>query len=381
MALSLTARHYRTGEAVTVSAADGRFTAFTPQPGADLASLPWIAPGLADLQINGFAGVDFNGDGIDRAAWRHACRRLEANGCTLFLATLITHTDADMARLLGHLQALRAADPLNCAGFHLEGPFLNPDPGTRGAHDPAKMTPADPAAFARWQAAAGGGIRLMTLAPETDPAAALPFIGAVTAGGVRISVGHSMAMGEVLRQAADAGAGAWTHLGNAAPHQAHKFDNVMLHVLAEDRLRGFLIPDGLHVPTHAFKALARALGPRLLLTTDAMCGADAAPGDYVFSGMAVTVHPDRRATLTGTDKLAGATLVPFDGVFRAAAMAGLPWGEMWDAFSVRPAAWIGVAHGLEPGLPADFCLVETEPQPVLRAVYRAGQPAGDAAKD
>ncbi|MDE1170315.1 MAG: amidohydrolase family protein [Verrucomicrobium sp.] len=373
MEFHLAARHYRTGAPMRIAVADGRFAAFELWTGP-AAGLPWIAPGLVDLQVNGFGGADFNRLPADPAAWARAHGALAAHGCTRFLATLITHAPDEGEALLRALAARRAESPGGCLGFHLEGPFLNPDPGTRGAHDAARMIPADLSLLARWQAAAGGAVRLVTLAPEIAPERALPFLRQLRAAGVRAAIGHSLAMGPALADAVEAGADAWIHLGNALPRQIDKFENPFFHVLADERLRAFLIPDGLHVPPPAFRALARALGPRLLLTTDAMSAAGAAgEGPFTLGAQEVAVAADGRATQPGTGRLAGSTLTPFRGVFQAAALSGLPWNDLWDAFSLRPAAWIGLSHGLEKGMPADFCLFDTEREPRLRSVYRDGE--------
>ncbi len=363
MPFSFPARHYRTRAPMTLTVEAGRFLSLAPA--AEREGLPWIAPGLIDLQVNGFGGVDFNRPGLTPEAWQQACTRLRAQGCTGFLATLITHSDAETTALLQTLRARREAAPENCLGYHLEGPFLNPDPGTRGAHDPARMIPADGALFQRWNQAADGAIRLMTLAPEIAPRAALALIGQLRAAGVHVSIGHSAAMGETLRRAAEAGAETWTHLGNAVPRQIDKFENVLLHALAEERLAAFLIPDGLHLPPHAFLALSRALGPRLLLTTDAMSGADAPPdrpaAAFTLGAQQVELTPDGRAVLPGSGRLAGSTLTPFAGVFRAADLGAMPWAAAWEAFSIRPARLLGLDHGVAPGRPADYCLFTHDP--------------------
>ncbi|SDT97750.1 N-acetylglucosamine-6-phosphate deacetylase [Verrucomicrobium sp. GAS474] len=357
------ARHYRTEEAFSFAIAEGRYVSIEPLK-EKAPEAPLLAPGLVDLQINGFGGVDFNrAEGLTPERWKQACRVLLAHGCTAFLATLITHSADETDALLALLAARISETPFNCIGIHLEGPFLNPDPGTRGAHDPARMIPADEALFARWQKTAGGRIRLITLAPEIAPELSLPFIRARVAEGVRISIGHSLAMGDVLREAVAAGASCWTHLGNAMPRQVDKFDNVILHALAEENLFASLIPDGAHLPRHAFRALARALGPRLLLTTDAMAGAgmlppapSAEPATVTLGYQTVALDERGCAVLPGSRRLAGSTLLPFSGVFTAATLSGLPWADCWDAFSLRPAQWIGHDARVKVGNRADFAL-------------------------
>lgn len=370
----LTARHYQTGQPVRVEMAEGRYTSLSPTDGDDGL---WIAPGLVDVQVNGFAGVDFNAPGLNNEAWTAATDALFAAGCTHFLATLLTNADDALRARLQALEACRQTKARNAIGYHLEGPFLNPDPGSRGCHPVDYMRAPDLAWLGSMRDAGGHAVRLITLAPEVHPAEAIAFISKATSSddGIRIAVGHSLAMGDALEAAVQAGATGWTHLGNASPHEVAKFENVLLHTIAADGLRAVsMIPDGIHVPAHAFRALARALGPRLILTTDAMAGAAASPGRYTLGPVEAEVSTTGRATVVGSEgKLAGSTLTPLDGVGLAATMAGVPWQEMWDAFSVRPAAWLGLTHGLGIGLPASFCLLRIEDDvPRLEACWHNG---------
>src|SRR5262249_9124263 len=142
--------------------------------------------------------------------------------------------------------------------------------------------------------------------------------------------------------------------------------------LSRDALRATMIPDGKHIPPHVFRAMSHALGDRLMLTTDAMAGASVGPGLYSLCHMDIEVGEDRIARIPGQQHLAGSTLTQFKGAFRAAEMSGLPWPEMWDAFSVRPAEWVGFAHGLEQGYAASFCLMELAPELKLTGVYHQG---------
>ena len=205
---------------------------------------------------------------------------------------------------------------------------------------------------------------------------------------IQFFLGHSGAMGETLAAAMAAGAVGWTHLGNAAPATAPKFENVIFHALAHPGLLASLIPDGLHLPPHAFRALARALNQaqpsRLLLTTDAMAAAGAETGGaYTLGDVEVEIAADGSARMRtagvptagvpGAGRLAGSTLTPFDGVFRAEKMSGLFLEETWTAFSTRPASLLGLPHGLEKGNPADFCLLSPEKEPYLLATYHRGQ--------
>jgi len=348
----------------------------------DTLDLPWIAPGLIDIQVNGFGGVDFNRAMESDDAWHHATQQLYAHGCTGFLATLITNTDEGYRKLLTDLTGRIALEPRNCLGFHLEGPWLNPDPGYRGAHRPEWMRPSEVKTLEEWWAITGPLLKLITLAPEVDLKAAQEVIRAGVAKKIAFFLGHSAAMGGELAAATEAGAIGWTHLGNAAPATAPKFENVLMHALSRTDLYASLIPDGLHVPEHAFRVMAHALQrrqpPRLLLTTDAMAAAGAGKaGRYTLGEVEVEVSDDGSARLPtpgapGRGRLAGSTLTPFEGVFRAERMSGMFLEDVWNAFSTRPASLLGLPHGIAAGNSADFCLISPEKTPYLLATYHRG---------
>ena len=369
--MKLVARHYQTLKTLEIEIEQERYSQIKLSPINDK-NLPFIAPGLVDIQINGFAGIDFNRP-LSEEQWEIACRSLYATGCTHFLTTLITNTTIQLETLLENLENFRLTNPYNCIGFHLEGPFLNSDPDYRGVHNSTWMIPCEIELFKKWQTLTPA-IRLITLAPEVNPEKALTLIQQATQQNVRVAIGHSSATGALLEQAIRVGASAWTHLGNGLASQIHKFENPIFYALAQPQLFCSLIPDGIHLPPHVFKTFVKALDKRAILTTDATAAAGASPGDYTLGETKITRDNQNRANKTGTEKLAGSTLTPFETVFKAAQLASSSWVTMWNAYSTTPAQWLGFpSHSIEKNNEANFCLFSDVPTPRLLATIHQGR--------
>lgn len=282
--------------------------------------------GLVDLQVNGFAGVDFNDAGITSDAVDHALNVMLQTGVTTCLPTFIT-AEADV--LHGRLHALDRAvcgsmlGPLMVPGYHLEGPFLNPGAGFAGCHPPAAMVSPDPALVERWCAGLRRPVLMLTLAPELPGADAL--IRWAVARGRVVAIGHADAGTEVVARAVAAGATLSTHLGNGLPGMLPKLDNPLWAQLGEDGLVAGFIADGIHVPIPALRAMLRAKGPdRALLVTDAVSAAAAPPGHYAFAGMAIERATDGSVRLPD-GRLAGSALTLDQAVRNVAAWGIVDW--------------------------------------------------------
>ncbi len=307
--------------------------------------------GLVDLQVNGYAGVDFNDAALTADGLDHALHTMLRGGVTTCLPTVITASVADMA---GRLAALDLAvahsrlGPLMVPGFHLEGPFLNPAPGYAGCHPPGAMTAPDPAVVERLSAGLRRPILLLTLAVELPGAEAL--IRWLVGRGVVVAIGHSDAGADVVTRAAAAGARLSTHLGNGLPPLLPKLANPLMAQLAEDRLAASFIADGIHLPVAALRVMVRAKGPGCaILVTDAVAAAGAPPGRYGFAGMAIEGAVDGSVRLPGTGTLAGSALT-LDAAVRNVAGWGIASPQEAVAMaSTAPLALLAPAlqaHGL-----------------------------------
>lgn len=310
-----------------------------------------LSGGLVDLQVNGFAGVDFNDAALTADALDHALHAMLLSGVTTCLPTIITAGLADMAARLAALDRAVAASrlgPLMVPGYHLEGPFLNPAPGFAGCHPPGAMIAPDSATVERLAAGLRRPILLLTLAAELPGAAAL--IRWLAARGVVVAIGHSDAGADVVARAAAAGARLSTHLGNGLPQLLPKLDNPLMAQLAEDRLAASFIADGIHLPIPALRAMVRAKGPgRAILVTDAVAAAAAAPGHYGFADMAIEGAADGSVRLPGTRTLAGSALTLDAAVRNVVAWRVASPQEAVAMASTVPAALLAPAlrmHGL-----------------------------------
>jgi N-acetylglucosamine-6-phosphate deacetylase len=267
-------------------------------------------PGLTDLQVNGYAGVDFNDAELTADAMDHALAAMRAANVTTCLPTLITADEATLTARLTALDTTIAASRLGPAmvpGFHLEGPFLNPAPGYTGCHPPDAMIVPDPAVLARMTKTLRRPVLLLTLAPEQP--GAIPLIAWARARGMIVAMGHTAADHTTTLRAANAGVTLSTHLGNALPQPQPKFHGPLMAQLAADALHASFIADGIHIPPDALKVMLRAKTPsRSILITDATSAAAAPPGMYRFAGMTIQRTADGAARLLDTASLAGSAL-------------------------------------------------------------------------
>jgi N-acetylglucosamine-6-phosphate deacetylase len=340
----------------------------------------YLSPGFIDVQVNGFAGVDYNSVSASQEEIARSLEILFSTGVTRFYPTVITGSPGDMLSALKNLAQAKSYLPGGDAmdGFHVEGPHISPDDGPRGAHPRRWVRPPDVEEFLRWQEATDGAIRLVTLAPEWPQAPR--YIEALAAQGVVISIGHTNATGAQIADAVSAGATMSTHLGNGAHQTLHRHPNYIWEQLAEDRLTASFIVDGIHLPVSFLKPALRAKGlQRSVLVTDASSPAGAKPGRYTLGEQMVDLTPDNRVVLAGQDKLAGSALRMDHGVQNLMKLVGMPLPDAVTMATTNPARAGGVPgrqQGLVAGQRADFvvfrCNADTR-QIQVDATYVGGR--------
>ena len=299
--------------------------------------LTWA--GLCDLQVNGFAGVDFNDPATTPADVRRAAVAMQATGVTSFLPTLISSSLDVFATCA---RTITASDAVGIAGLHMEGPYIAPGDGPRGAHDAAAMVPASIDDFTRRQDAADGTIRLVTLAPEVP--GALELIPQLVAMNIRVAVGHTDAGAGILREAVARGATLSTHLGNGCPDVLPRHPNLLWEQLALDTLQASFIADGHHLTDSTLKAMVRAkTAGRSLLVTDATAAAGCLPGEYTLGNRRVRLGAAGRVTLADGERLAGSALTLDVAVGNVVRATGMTVDEALAMASTQPAAYRGIA--------------------------------------
>jgi N-acetylglucosamine-6-phosphate deacetylase len=292
--------------------------------------------GLFDLQVNGFAGVDFNRPGVAAAELDHAAEAMRRTGVTRFLPTLIT---ASLESFSACARTLARWKHPASVGIHAEGPYISPTEA-RGAHPPAHIIPASVDDFRRRQEAAEGRIVLVTVAPEV--LGGLELIEHLVDEGVKVAIGHSNADPAQVRDAVRAGATLSTHLGNGCAPGLPRHPNLIWEQLAADELTACFIVDGHHLPAATLKSMVRAKTPaRTVLVTDATAGAAAPPGRYGIGELQIERGVDGRVVLPGTPKLAGSALTLDAAVARAVRETGLPIQDVLPMASTIPAASLG----------------------------------------
>lgn len=276
-----------------------------------------VTLGLVDVQVNGFAGIDFNREDLKAADLDRALSAMLACGVTRCLPTIIT---AVPERMRARLRALDRAiwesrlGTLMVDGLHIEGPFLSPEDGFAGCHPKDAMQPASMKTFDSLVDGLHTPVSMVTVAPECE--GALAFIRKATARGLIVAIGHTNATRAQVEEAAEAGARLSTHLGNAISHQLVKNENPLFAQLGEDRLFASFIADGIHIPVYMLQSWIRAKEvKRSVAVTDATAGAAAAPGSYTLGDVPIERCEDGVVREPGSKYLAGSSAT-MDGILR-----------------------------------------------------------------
>ena len=331
-----------TGKSVEIEIVDQRIQSIRQvQPdGSEI----WIAPALIDIQVNGFAGYALNTETVTPSDVNAIVQALWQVGTGFLCPTVTTGSFERMGNSLRAILSACADAKIDqsVVGIHVEGPYISPEEGPRGAHDSKHIRKPDWDEFQRWQEIAQGRIRMVTLAPELE--GTIPFIEKLTANGIIVALGHTNAAKVDIDAAIQAGAKISTHLGNGAHAVIRRHPNYIWEQLAADELWASLIVDGHHLPPSVVKCMMRAKGlNRCILTSDAVRFAGMPPGCYPDGHREVELTCDRCVKLVGTDYLVGSATDLTRCVENSVRFAGISLGHAIDLATIQPARLLGMA--------------------------------------
>lgn len=273
------------------------------------------ATGYVDLQVNGYAGVDFNDPQTSQVDLIKAAQAMVDDGVTLALPTVITGPLESMCRCLENLTIVMKEDEVAAsvfAGVHIEGPFLSPVKGYIGAHPVENALREDLSALEQLCEVAGERTKIVTLAPEIDPNGAMTHF--CVERGIRVAAGHTDAGLHHLEKCIDHGLSLFTHLGNGCPRLMDRHDNIIYRALRfTDQLHYSLIADGFHVPEILFRSLLDWIPhQRIFVVSDAISAAGLGPGTYQLGSRMVTIGEDKACRDASGEHFVGAASTMHD---------------------------------------------------------------------
>ncbi len=364
-------RRYDTLELVNVGVAGERIASVeVSSPSLD-ADVPWIAPGMFDIQVNGAVGCELSSSRLTRSGVVKVLEKMLRDGvfrCCLTLTTNAPETMIHAARTIADALDERPEYRSIVWGIHLEGPFISTAEGAIGAHPRKYCVPYSEEFTRSVQDASRGLVKLVTLSPEYPNAA--EFVRFLRSQGIVVAVGHTNADGIQLDDAVSAGATLSTHLSNATRHLLPKWENYFFAQLADDRLCASLIVDGFHISPQLARAIVRAKGlDRLVLISDQSPLAGFPPGKYSMELCDFEIQPNGKVTLAGDPNLLACASFPVScGVVNVATIENLPLSKVYPLATTNPARLLnapkfssGEGDFLEVGGLADFLLFNVEP--------------------
>lgn len=355
---------YQSGQPIRVEIRDGKVNAISSLS-EPVKQLPIVAPGLVDLQVNGYGGIDFNTTPLHHDDIFIAITMLAKQGVTTFFPTLITNTDIAIRQALQTITQACKSDPVLGAaigGIHLEGPFLSKEDGARGAHSRELVQQPDWKLFQSWQEIAEGRIQIITLSPEWEGAP--EFIKKCSDNGVIVAIGHTAATPEQIQEAVQAGARLSTHLGNGAQLMLPRHPNYIWEQLAQDRLWATVIADGFHLPDSFLKVVFRMKPDTSILISDCTQFAGLAPGTYKSHiGGEVLLNSEGRLCMADNPRLlAGSAQSLLWCVNQSVGKELLSFEQAWNRASIKPMELLSgktqTAFGI--GEPANLVLLDND---------------------
>ena len=376
--LTIDAIHYQSSQPIRINCDGDRIQSVTPLESSE-DSLPYVAPGLFDIQINGYGGIWFSSPDLTVSDVVQITQALVDRGIARYFPTLVTNSSEALEH--GFRVISQACDQSELVaacvrGLHLEGPYISAEDGPRGAHPVQHVRATDIDEFRRLQEAAGGRIRLVTLGAEAG--GAVPFIEWCRLHDVVVAIGHTGATPEQITQAIDAGAQLSTHFGNGAHGTLPRHPNYLWEQLGDERLWASVIADGWHIPDSLLRCVRFCkTDQHTVLTCDVSGFAGCPPGEYSEGDVAVEVLPDGRLVVAGQRQfLAGSGALTGECVVRMAHACDIPVATAVDMATRNPESLFDQPHvAIEAGSEATLTLFRLDDIPAA-VTPMTFQPAG-----
>lgn len=301
-------------------------------------------PGLIDLQINGYKGIDFSDPQIEEEDIIKAFGEILDSCCSAFFPTIITSPESTYKRNLGLISKVIEMPRFKgmVPGIHAEGPFISPETGACGVHKKEWIRKPDIGFLDKLIEWSNGKIRLLTIAAETEGSGKLT--GHAVKKGITVSLGHELALDKDMEKAVKAGAKALTHLGNGIPNLINRHHNSIWAGLANDELYAMLITDGHHLPHSLIKTVIKAKGvSKCIVTSDSAPLAGMPPGKYVYNGEEVSLEENGLLHNIGRGYLAGSSSSMIQCMNYLASLDFLDTGGLLKIGFYNPLELIGVS--------------------------------------
>jgi N-acetylglucosamine-6-phosphate deacetylase len=317
----------------------------------------FLVPGLIDNQVNGYNGVDYSAEDLTVEQVVETVKAFWGQGVTTIVPTIITSSHERTVKCLKVLSEARKNSEISSSipGYHLEGPYLSPEDGYRGAHPKEHVRLPNWNEFQQYIDAADNNVLQISLAPEVE--GAIPFIEKCKENGIVVALAHHNASAEMIKKAVDAGAVISTHLGNGCANQIHRRENVLWPQLAEDRLTASMICDGIHLLPDQIKTFYKVKGAdRIILTSDIVFIAGLEPGIYDYSGEKVELTKDGMILNNISKVFAGASFPLYHGIGHMMKITGCSLDEALRMATINHASLLGLNDRgeLSIGKRADF---------------------------
>jgi N-acetylglucosamine-6-phosphate deacetylase len=348
--------HYKTGLPIIITIKEGLISDISY--GEASQDNCWIGPGLVDIQVNGYHGIDFNRLPLENRSIVQLSKKLWKEGITTYFPTIITNEEKTTEELL---KKISEAIYLNetkgtIGGIHLEGPFISLQNGPRGAHNRSYIQSPNWSIFEKWQLSSDNNIKIVTMSPEWQESAS--FINKCVGSGIKVAIGHTAANTEQISEAVNLGASLSTHLGNGCHQELPRHPNYIWDQLAEVDLWTSLIGDGFHLPDSVLRVIKAIKENKAFLISDSTELAGMPCGSYKSHiGSDVELTEGRKLHIKNNPNiLAGSAMTLKQTVERLYARRVFPFWEIWDMASVIPSSYLGLptSKGLTIGSPADI---------------------------